>query len=145
MIDDTDPKTLPLWVVFGYEDNGRVPAFTDRNDAHAFQESFPAKMALRMTVVGPYPSPLEKRDDGKIVPLDRWESGFRAIVKALKGNTKDFEIDDIVKMVESLNHVQTQNLGHCIVRECGREATWAGPQGLNLCPVHIDRLKGWPE
>ncbi|KAF7597690.1 MAG: hypothetical protein CGU28_17115 [Candidatus Dactylopiibacterium carminicum] len=45
---------------------------------------------------------LEFRDDGKVVRVDRWETGIRRIRDALGDMRHEFEIDDIVQAVKAL-------------------------------------------
>ena len=44
----------------------------------------------------------EFRDDGELVRKDRWEAAVRAIAAALKINTRDFEIVEVVQSVDDL-------------------------------------------
>lgn len=80
----------------------------ERVDHEARQELLRKNAALRLEVnrlekeLSVERDPEEKRDDGKRVRKNRWESGIRRIVKILKGNSSDFEIDDIVLRVGEL-------------------------------------------
>ena len=44
----------------------------------------------------------EFREDGEIVRKDRWEAAVRAMAGALKINTRDFEIVQVVQAVDDL-------------------------------------------
>ena len=44
----------------------------------------------------------EFRTDGEIVRKDRWEAAVRAMAVALKINTRDFEIVQVVQAVDDL-------------------------------------------
>lgn len=62
---------------------------------------------------------LEFRDDGKIVRKDRWEKAVRKIANFMEFNSrKGFEIDDVVKKVESLVG------GHWIAIDETEEEDW---------------------
>jgi hypothetical protein len=47
--------------------------------------------------------PEEERDDGKRVRKDRWEMGIRRIASLLGMANKPFEVDDIVRAVNSMH------------------------------------------
>ena len=44
----------------------------------------------------------EFREDGELVRKDRWEAAVRAMATALKINTRDFEIVEVVQSVDDL-------------------------------------------
>ena len=44
----------------------------------------------------------EFREDGKLVRKDRWESAVREIKSLVLGDTREFEIDDVVAAVRDL-------------------------------------------
>ena len=54
-----------------------------------------------------------RRADGKVVRVDRWEWGIRAIVSTLWGNRHDFEVDEVVQAVEALAAPAKWGCFHC--------------------------------
>jgi hypothetical protein len=44
----------------------------------------------------------ERRADGVLVPVNRWEVGIRRIVALLWGNRREFEVDEVVETVRAL-------------------------------------------
>ena len=70
----------------------------------------------------------EIRNDGHIVRRDRWEMGIRRIASIVGMSGRDFEIDDVVRLVRQ--HVEP--LKHCAA---GRD----GECGHIKCPQLIDK------
>jgi len=66
-----------------------------------------AELRLRVNQLekelGELRDPEEKREDGKRVRKDRWQSGIRNIAGILFGNSHSFEIDEVVERVRELN------------------------------------------
>ena len=52
--------------------------------------------------VGADPEDYEFRQDGSVVRKDRWEQGIRSIASTLTECAREFEIDNLVKIVNYL-------------------------------------------
>ena len=59
---------------------------------------------------GANPEDYEFRGDGKIVRKDRWEQGIRRIVGILGMDSGEFEIDDVIKEVQTLYDAPKETL-----------------------------------
>lgn len=60
-------------------------------------EAFASRVKALLRSVG-----VERRDDGVVVPRERWENGVRSIVTVLGWVSKSFEVREVVDRVERL-------------------------------------------